>query len=345
MAKRILWVRTGGTIDMIYDEVNQSYVPAPKDRIRVVLERISLSNVKLDIRDDVVEFIDSSEMIPEIWARLSSFIASNIEDYDGVLVTHGTDTMHYTASALSFMLRNLNKPVVLTGSMIPIVEENTDGIRNLLDSIAFLTKASIPGVFLVFNGRIIRGVRARKVSSGDLNAFASINSEYIGFVENGELSLDLAQEPKPDGASEGRVYADTLFDERVFIIKLFPGIPSNIFEALLDLNIKGVVIESFGSGGARVTEPGSIVDGIKALTERRVPVFVTSQCSLRGVVNFGPKPYYVAKRLMEAGAVSLRDMLTETAIVKLMWVLGHTKEYDEIIRLMLSNIAGEIALE
>jgi len=342
--KRILWIRTGGTIDMIYDERSDSYVPAPKDRIWAVLEKLNLTGIDLDIRSDVVEFIDSSEMIPQVWADLAKFIAFNLDGYDGVLVTHGTDTMHYTSSALSFMLRNLNKPVVLTGSMIPILEENSDGVRNFLDSLAFITKASLPGVFLIFNGKVISGVRARKVSSHELGAFVSVNSEYVGYVENGVVSLNLGKGVTFNEA-KGKVYAETRFSNDVALIKFFPGIKPDILDSLVSAGIRGVILEAFGSGGARVNEPLSWVDGIRGLTIKGIPVFVTSQCYLKGVVNFGPKPYYVAKRLMEAGAVSLHDMLSEVAIVKLMWVLGRFNTRDEIVKAMLENFAGEITPE
>lgn len=327
---------------MVYDEGSDSYVPAPKDMIRDVLSKIALSNVDLDVRSDVVEFIDSSEMIPEIWVKLSNFIADNIEEYDGVLITHGTDTMHYTASALSFMLRNLNKPVVLTGAMIPILEEGSDGVKNLLDSITFLTKASISGVFLIFNGKIIKGVRARKVSSSDFEAFISVNSEYIGFIENGVLRLNSKEKSLGKESIGVKVYADTKLNNNVALVKLYPGFNPKVLEGLINVGIKGVVIEAFGSGGARVTEPLSIVEALRKFREKGIPVFVTSQCYLKGIVNFGPKPYYVAKRLMEAGAISLYDMLSEVAIVKLMWVLGHTESYDEVVELMLKSFAGEI---
>lgn len=342
MFKKVLWVRTGGTIDMVYDEKSDSYVPAPKDMISSVLNKLPLSNIDLDVRSDVVEFIDSSEMIPELWIRLASFIADNIEKYDGVLVTHGTDTMHYTASALSFMLRDLNKPVVLTGAMIPMLEEGSDGVKNLLDSITFLTKASIPGVFLIFNGKIIKGVRARKISSSDFGAFVSVNSEYVGFIEGGILELNLKGKGLSEKSIGAKVYADTKLNNNVALVKLFPGFNPDLLEGLISKGVKGVVIEAFGSGGARVTEPLSIVEALRKLKEGNIPVFVTSQCYLKGVVNFGPKPYYVAKRLMEAGAVSLHDMLSEVAIVKLMWVLGHTESYGKVVELMLKSFVGEI---
>lgn len=327
---------------MIYDKESASYVPASKDLINKVLDRISLSDVYLDIRSDVVDFIDSSEMIPDVWIRLSVFIADNIERYDGVLITHGTDTMHYTASALSFMLMNLDKPVVLTGAMIPILEEGSDGVKNFLDSITFLTRASIPGVFLVFDGKVIRGVRARKVSSGDFGAFYSINSEYVGFVENGAIRLNLKGKPFITGSGQSRVYADTKLNNKAALVKLFPGFDPKLLESLVVSGVKGIVLEAFGSGGARVTDPLSIVESIRRLKEKGIPVFITSQCCLKGIVRFGPKPYYVAKRLMEAGAISLHDMLSEVAIVKLMWVLGHTESYNEIVELMLKNMVGEI---
>jgi len=344
VVKRILWVRTGGTIDMVYDEASESYVPAPKDLIKGVLKNISLGNAIIDMRDDVVDFIDSSEMTPEIWAKLATFLADEIKGYDGVLITHGTDTMHYTASALSFMLRNLNKPVVLTGAMIPIVEDGSDGVRNLLDSITFLVKGSIPGVFIVFDGKVIRGVRSRKVSTSDFSAFASINADYVGFVENGKLTLN-SEELKFKGESLGELQADVKLDKNVVLIKLFPGINPILFEPLPSLGFRGVVVEAFGSGGARVKDPGSLVEGISYLRGKGIPVFITSQCSLKGVVRFGPKPYYVAKRLMEAGAISLKDMITEVAVVKLMWVLGHVSDYDGVVKLMLRNFAGEISEE
>ncbi|MBC7331969.1 MAG: asparaginase [Synergistetes bacterium] len=343
--KRILWVRTGGTIDMIYDEASDSYVPAPKDMIKTIVDRIVPADIYLEIRSDVIEFIDSSEMIPQIWVDLAKFVGENIESYDGILITHGTDTMHYTSAALSFMLRNLNKPVVLTGSMIPILEEGSDGVRNFLDSLTFLTKVSIGGVFLVFDGKIISGVRARKISSSDFGAFVSVNSEYVGYIENGIVNLNSKKVGTSSKQSEGAVYAETNLDNSVALIKLFPGFKPKILEDLAEAGIKGIVLESFGSGGARVTEPLSLIDAIKKLRERGIPVFVTSQCYLKGVVRFGPKPYYVAKRLMEAGAVSLHDMLSEVAVVKLMWVLGRVSAYDEIINMMLTNFAGEIKSE
>eukprot|EP01133_Synstelium_polycarpum_P012828 gene12828-15057_t len=259
---------------------------------------------------------------------------TNYYDYDGFVVIHGTDTMSYTASALSFMLENLGKPVILTGSQIPIGDIINDARRNLITSIMFAGKIDIPEVCIFFNNHLLRGCRSRKVDSWSLAAFETPNClplATLGMEINVNQDLMLNQ-PK------GRFRVHEKINKNIAVLHLVPGFSDDCVENLLKAPLEGLIIQSYGSGNAPAKKKrflNLIVDAVK----RGVVVVVTSQC-LKGTVNL--KHYETGKSLLDAGAISGHDMTVEAAATKLGWLLDLGISKDQVRQLMEADLRGEL---
>ncbi len=278
--------------------------------------------------------LDSSNIQPEEWKMIAREVMGCIDAYDGVVVLHGTDTMAYTAGMLSFMLRGLNKPVILTGSQLPIGHPQTDAKVNLHQAL-LAASSRLAGVFVVFNGKIMRGCRAAKVRTTSVSAFESINVPPVGSFRAGTAYLNI----KPQ-TTAGPTSLDDAIDPDVFLLKLIPGTRPEIFEYIRSMGFKGVVIEGFGLGGVHYLRR-NLIDGIKKLLDEGVAVLLTTQCRYE---PSDPMVYESGRLAVESGILQGFDMTSECAVTKLMWVLGHTHELSQVRAMMYTNYCGEITL-
>ena len=278
--------------------------------------------------------LDSSNIQPEHWLTIARKVFESLGEFDGIVILHGTDTMAYTAAALSFMLRNLDKSVVLTGSQVPFGEPHSDAAANIRTAIATV-RSGITGVSVAFAGRVIRGTRAVKVSTMDYRAFESVNAPYMAQMTAEGLRVF----SKPAHVSvQQETYLDDSLCTDVFLLKLLPGTKPELFDSLITLGYRGVVIEAFGAGGVHY-EIRDLVAKLTQLTASGIPVVVCSQC-LYDRVDLSL--YEVGRRMLAAGVIPAGDMTTEAAVVKLMWALGKAKNVCEVSNLFAECIAGEI---
>lgn len=277
--------------------------------------------------------LDSSNIQPEEWQLIAREISASIDKYDGVVITHGTDTMAYTSSVLSFMLQGLPIPIVLTGSQLPVDDALSDAVGNLETALAMAASGQ-RGVFLAFNRHIILGTRAVKVRTTDFNAFESINYPNIASV-NGH-GLNIRKELIPSQADTFKLL-DKL-DNRVFLLKLTPGLNPEIFPILAQMSYRAIVIEAFGVGGLHYLHR-DLVSELEKLIHNGITVVVTSQC-LYESSDFSR--YEAGRKILDKGALPAFDMTSESCVTKLIWILGQTDDQTEIATRFRRNIAGEI---
>lgn len=286
--------------------------------------------------------LDSSDMEPIYWTKMVKIIDENYDKFDGFVILHGTDTMAYTASALSFMLENLHKPVILTGSQLPIGTLRTDGKENLITAIEIAAAKNpdgtpvVPEVCIFFENELMRGNRTTKINAENFNAFRSFNYPPLA-----KVGIHIKYEPclirKPDFSKP--LKAHYLFDTNVVILTLFPGIQESLVTAILNVpGLKAVVMKTFGSGNAPQKE--WFIRLLKEATERGIIIVNITQCA-SGAVEMGR--YETGVHLMEAGVISGYDSTPECAITKLMFFLGHGLHNQEIREKMNACLIGEIS--
>ncbi|WP_297066546.1 Glu-tRNA(Gln) amidotransferase subunit GatD [Thermococcus sp.] len=329
---------TGGTIASRIDYKTGAVHPAftAEELAKAVPEIFEMANVTPKLIMNIL----SEDMKPEYWVKIAEEVAKALNSgEDGVVIAHGTDTMGYTASALSFMLRNLTKPVVLVGAQRSSDRPSSDSAMNLTCAVKMAT-SEVAEVMVVMHGETSdtyclahRGTKVRKMHTSRRDAFRSINDVPIARIwPKGEIEFLRSDYRK---RSEGEVEVDGKMEEKVAILKIYPGISGEILDFLVDRGYRGVVIEGTGLGHV----PQDFIPHVQRAVEDGVAVCVTSQC-LYGRVNLNV--YSNGRKLLKAGAIPCEDMLPETAYVKLMWVLGHTSDLDEVRKMMLTNYAGEI---
>ncbi|WBW97094.1 asparaginase [Oceanirhabdus sp. W0125-5] len=329
--KKILLIATGGTI-ACSDEGNGL---TPRYNIDDLLERVPGIKDLCHITGKHIFNIDSSNMNPKFWIHIAKTIYDNYKDYDGFVITHGTDTMAYTSSALTYMLQNINKPVVITGAQFSIEEFGTDARQNLVDAIRFSLE-DVSGVFVAFDGKIINGTRAMKVKTKSLDAFKSVNYPYVANVKYGKIYYNEDIHQKIKLKSDKELIFESSLCTDVLVIKLFPGIDPKIFD-FIKKEYKGVIIESFGIGGIPF-ENFDITSKVKELTDAGVAVVVTTQCLEEGVdLNI----YEVGKELAKTKIIYANDMNTEAIVAKLMWALGKSENIDEVKKLIETPVMGD----
>ena len=325
--KNILLLTTGGTIASIPG--GEGLEPHRSGVMERELEQL---RTYYDISVMDVMCLDSSNITPEEWQLIARTVFENRAGYDGIVVSHGTDTMAYTASAVTFMLPDIDIPVVFTGSQLPLADILSDGPDNLRTAFA-MAASGHSGVFLAFDRKVMLGCRAVKVRASGFSAFESVNARYAAQVSNLGLVVDKEILPKPAGMP--RLCAD--ISRNVFLLKLTPGLNPAIFDMLAAMGYKGIVIEAFGLGGVNVLHKG--LRGIRRAVEDGISVVVTTQC-LYDSSNL--QVYQVGNKLLELGVIQGRDMTSEAAMTKLMWAIGQGYDQTQIAALFETNMAGEV---
>jgi glutamyl-tRNA(Gln) amidotransferase subunit D len=326
-------IGTGGTIACYVDYRTGAVHPASsaKDLAFAVPEIFDICNVKTQVAFQIL----SENFEVKYWQKLAHIVAEELNNgARGVIIPHGTDTLGYTASALSFMLKNLTGPVVLVGAQRSSDRPSSDAGLNLLSAAIVASKSDIGEVVAVMHNEmsdtcnaIHRGTKVRKFHTSRRDAFKTVNEEILGFVKNGEIKLDSTY----NKIAKGKVVIDDKMQTDVAMIYAYPGLePQDIPEK------KGIVFVGTGLGHV----PEKLIPRIKELKEKGTVFAMTSQC-IFGRINMSV--YSTGRDLLKAGVISCKDMLPETAYVKLMWALGHSKKHDEIEEIMRKNIAGEIS--
>ena len=325
--KKILLLTTGGTIASVPG--GEGLEPNRSEVMERELEQLR-TYYDITVRDIIC--LDSSNIRPEEWQLIARSIFEGRDGFDGIVVSHGTDTMAYTASAVTYMLPNIDLPVVFTGSQLPLTDMLSDGPDNLRTAFA-MAASGHPGVFLAFDRKVMLGCRAVKVRASGFSAFESVNARYAAKVSNQGLVVDLDVLPKRTG--EAKFLPQ--ISRNVFLLKLTPGLNPAVFDMLAAMGYKGIVVEAFGLGGINVLHKG--LRGIHRAVEDGISVVITTQC-LYDSANL--EVYQVGNKLLELGVIQGRDMTTEAAMTKLMWAIGQGMSQKEIRKLFTIDLAGEI---
>ncbi|HJC97908.1 MULTISPECIES: type I asparaginase [Bacteroidaceae] len=335
----VLLIYTGGTIGMIENPATGALEAFNFDQLQENVPELKRFNYRISSYQFTPP-IDSSDMEPALWAKLVKIIQYNYENFDGFVILHGTDTMAYTASALSFMLENLSKPVILTGSQLPIGVLRTDGKENLITSIEIAAakypdgRAVVPEVCIFFENLLLRGNRTTKINAENFNAFRSFN--YPPLATAGihiKYEYDRIRKANPDIP----MHPHFVFDTNVIILTIFPGIQENIVSNVLNTpGLKAVVLKTYGSGNA--PQKPWFIRLLKEATERGIVIVNISQCPT-GMVEMAR--YETGLHLLDAGVISGYDSTVESVLTKLMFLLGHGLTPQQIRNEMHRPIAGE----
>lgn len=332
---KVLIVYTGGTIGMVQDE-NGSLHPFALDRIYDAVPQLRACSYGID-SVTLDNIIDSSNMTPAMWSDIASIIESRYDDYDGFVVLHGTDTMAYTASALSFMFKNLGKPIVLTGSQLPLGMLRSDGRENIICAleIASTRLVTIPEVCIFFESHLYRGNRSTKLNAENFDAFESYNYPSLAKVGINIRFKEHLFMPMPESGLDVRKE----FDTRVAVLKLFPGIGLEVVKSVLQTpGLQGVVIETYGSGNAPTDS--WFISALEEAINRGVIVLNVTQCKA-GAVKM--RQYAASCDMDRIGVVGAGDITIEAAITKMMYLLGNYPDDKEHVKLRLSqSLRGEI---
>jgi L-asparaginase len=337
---KVLLIYTGGTIGMMQDAKTGQLKPFDFKHLTEQIPELS----KFDVELSAVSFdkpIDSSDMLPEVWIKMATTIEKNYTKYDGFVILHGSDTMSFTASALSFMLENLSKPVILTGSQLPIGTIRTDGKENLITAIEIAAakengKPVVAEVCIYFEYQLYRGNRTHKYNSEHFQAFQSPN--YPILAEAGvHLKYNRAALLKP---GTKKLNVQIKLDPNIAILQMFPGITPNAVDAILHTKkAKAILIETYGSGNA--TTQKWFIDALKKTVEKGIVILNITQCNA-GKVEQGK--YATSAAFNKIGVVGGSDITTEAAVAKLMFVLGSTSNKREIEKLLKSDLRGEMTI-
>lgn len=334
---KVFIIYTGGTIGMVNDAKTGALIPFNFEQIKENVPELARLNYEIAVHS-FEPIIDSSNMHPDQWKVLAEIIEKNYEEFDGFVILHGSDTMSFTASALSFMLKNLAKPVVLTGSQLPIGEIRTDAKENLITALEIAAtkqygKAVVPEVCIYFDNQLFRGNRSIKYNTEKFEAFRSPN--YPILAEAGVQLTFFHKDILP--VPSKNFYIHTKFDANIGVLKIYPGITEAVVYAVTRSEVKAIVIETFGSGNT--TTAKWFTDALAEAIKNGKHIVDISQCQ-RGSVQLGM--YETSSELKKMGVISGFDMTFETAVTKLMYLLAADLNTEEIKQQMESPIAGEL---
>ena len=334
---KILIIYTGGTIGMMTDPKTKALKPINFEQIMDNVPELEKLNCKIKVHS-FEQIIDSSNMSPEIWGKLAALIEASYNEVDGFVILHGSDTMAFTASALSFMLQNLDKPVIFTGSQLPISAVRTDAKENLMTSIEIAKakkndRSRVPEVCIYFDYKLFRGNRAFKYNSSKFEAFRSPN--YPILAESGvhlRFSVNDIREP-----GEGPLKIHNKLVSDVAVLKLYPGISPKVVETIVNADVRGIVMETFGAGNT--TTDQWFVDLLKNALDDGKVILDISQCKV-GTVELGR--YETSKQLKDIGVANGYDMTFEAAVTKMMYLLGEIDDPKEVKRCLEKDLRGEL---
>lgn len=330
--KKILIMNTGGTLS----SVMHSNGLAPGLKTEDIQEQLHIVSPGIDLKLQDIMSLDSANVQPEHWQIMARQIADVWMDYDGIVIIHGTDTMAYTSSMLSFMLQNISIPVVITGSQLSMEDSVTDAMENCRCAI-HMAASGVPGVYVAFNRKVMRGCRASKVRSVSFDAFDSINAPNVAQIS----SLGMRINEKAIRYPRGKFHLLDSYTDKVFCLKMVPGIRPEILSILKDMGYKGIYIEAFGLGGMPFIQ-NDFMKETAALVNAGITVVVGTQVRYEGA---NLSVYETGIKALEAGVISAHDMTSEAAVTKLMWVLGQTDRPEEIRKYFQTDLCGEINLK
>jgi L-asparaginase len=334
---KIFVIYTGGTIGMIIDPKTGAFKPFTFEQIIENVPELHRMDYELTVHS-FNPIIDSSDMTPKIWAELAQLIQDNYEDHDGFLILHGSDTMAFTASALSFMLEGLGKPVIFTGSQLPISEVRTDAKENFITALEIASakldgKARVPEVCIYFENKLYRGNRTFKYNSAKFEAFRSPN--YPVLVEAG---VHIKYNDAVIGKLENSILkVHTNVNNNIGVLKLYPGISPQIIDAVLNSDAEAIIMESFGTGNT--TTAKWFLDKLERAIAKGKIILDISQCKV-GSVELGR--YATSSALKNMGVINGYDMTFEAAVTKLMYLLGRNYPKDRLLRRLGTSIRGEL---
>ncbi|MCF6775726.1 asparaginase [Thiotrichales bacterium 19X7-9] len=333
--KKVYIAYTGGTIGMLPSD--SGYQTAP-GYLTELLNTLPIFHHESLPKFDICEYpnlIDSSNVTPENWLTIAKDIINNYDDYDGFVILHGTDTLAYTASALSFILKNLNKPVICTGAQIPICELRTDAVNNILESLILAGSYKIPEVCIYFNKQLFRGNRTTKRSASSIDAFHSPNCLALGKVAvDIEIYTDRFFKP-----TNGGLKIQMLNISQVAVLALYPGFDSSILSHLYQSGLDGLILKTYGSGNAPLDD--KLLGTLKEARQSGMVIVNCTQCAT-GSVNMNN--YASGQGLKKAGVISGYDMTDEAALTKLFYLFGQNLTQNEIEQKMQLSLRGEISV-
>lgn len=331
--KKVLLIATGGTIASVKTETGLSPKTPPDEFLKYIPEAREIADI------DVIQVlnIDSTNIEPKHWIMIKDVIEQEYDNYDGFVVTHGTDTLAYTAAALSYLIQDIDKVIAITGAQKPIVDTITDGKKNLIDAIRFSLRDKANGVYVVFDGKAILGTRAKKVRTKSYAAFDSINYPIAAFIDGNRI-LQYVDDSKKDFSKK---FYNNL-NKKVFLLKLTPGLEPEILE-YIGKRYDGIIIESYGVGGLPFNDDNNFKEQLKKLTEKGKIVVIATQVILEGS---DAATYEVGYDIIENyNVLQAYDMTVEAAVVKLMWILSITEEFEEAKTLFYKTINKDIIFQ